>query len=280
LKTAAYWLALTFAPIVWAGSPCTTRQIEGTYAFLANGSVLVPGAPLTGPFMRIGYFTADGRGGLVFTTLAIYNGINFGSEHFTGTYSVASDCAIDLNVALPAPILGNVEFKGWVGENGNDVTFMLVDAATVPPLSTVVGFGKQRDIERCSTGDLRGRWTLELNGSRNLAPGVPGTPWRQLAQLEDDQHGRLTASIITSNGGVISQVKTVGTYAVNSDCTFDLNYSIGSSPYSVRGSLIRQGEADAALNMPAVLNQQGSIVSAGSVATGTMIRQTNAHRED
>jgi hypothetical protein len=266
--------------MVWAGSPCTTHQVEGTYAFLANGSVLVPGAPLTGPFMRIGYFTADGRGGLVITTLAIYNGFNFGSEHFTGTYTVTSDCAIDLNVAVPAPILGNVEFKGWVGGNGSDVTFMLVNAATVPPLSTVVGFGKRRNIDRCATADLGGAWTLELNGFRNLAPGAAGTPWRQLAQIQTDGHGGLSASLITSDSGVVSQATTAGTYAVNSDCTFDLNYSIGGSPYSVRGSLIQQGEADAALNMPAVLNQQGAIVSPGSVATGTMVRQTNAHQND
>src|SRR5215467_13957309 len=76
--------------------PCTVHDVSGAYAFLANGSVLVPGTPITGPFERIGDVIADGRGGLTIQTLAIYNRINFGPERFTGTYTVQADCTFDM----------------------------------------------------------------------------------------------------------------------------------------------------------------------------------------
>jgi hypothetical protein len=271
-------LALVAAQNAWARPFCTSREVKGTYAFLANGSVLVPNTPITGPFMRIGSFKTDGAGGVVFSTLAIYNGINFGPEHFTGTYSVQSDCTIDLHVAVPIPINANVEFKGQVAENGNDVAFMLIDTDSpqAPPISTVVGFGKKRRLAHCSDDDLAGNWRIELNGFRNLPPTGTGTAYRHVGQIQADGTGGLLASFITSDNGAISQETAGGAYTVSPDCTFDLNYTLGGAPYSIRGSLINEGEAFAGLNMPGQEVANLGIVT-GAVATGSMVRQSNSH---
>src|SRR5438105_74411 len=98
MKLTVMILALFCAHAAFAKPGCTTQQVQGTYGLLANGFVLVPGSPISGPFMRIGTFSADGKGGAVISTLAIYNGINFGPEFFSGTYSVTSDCTIDLHL--------------------------------------------------------------------------------------------------------------------------------------------------------------------------------------
>jgi hypothetical protein len=60
---------------------------------------------------------------------------------------------------------------------------------------------------------------------------------------------------------------------MSSVCTFDLNYAIGSTPYSIRGSMIDRDEAFLGLNLPGV-NQPGVGILTGAVATGTRVRQS------
>ena len=258
-------------------STCTTRDVSGTYAFLANGSVLVPGAPISGPFMRIGSFTANGNGAINFSTLAIYNGINFGAETFAGTYSVSSDCAVSFNLAVPQPINANVVFKGQVALGGDDLAFMLIstDDPTKPGISTVAGFGRAREVRSCSNQSIAGGWRMEINGIRNLPPLGTGSLYRQVGRFQNDGRGGLLASFITSNNGTISNEAGAGNYKVFPDCTFDLNYTIGTTLYSIRGSMITGDEAFLGLNMPGV-TQPGVGVISGAVATGTFVRQSDS----
>ena len=256
---------------------CTTSEISGNYAFLANGSVLVPGAPISGPFSRVGNMTADGNGSVHFSTLALYNGINFGLESFSGTYSVNSDCTVDFHVAVPAPVNIGVEFRGQVAGNGDDVSFILVntdDPSAVPPFSTVVGFAQRRQSGNCSVKSAGGTWRIEINGYRNLPPFGTGTPYRQLGQFVLDGRGALTGSLITSNNGLISNDTAVGTYTVGPDCTFDLDYTISGAPYSIHGSVISPTEMFVGLNMPGP-TQPGVGILTGAVATGKMVLETN-----
>ncbi len=268
-------IALALCGACFADIPCVVNEVAGTYAFLANGSVLVPGAPISGPFMRIGYFTADGKGGLHFSTLALYNGINFGVENFTGTYTVSSDCSFSTHAAVPQPVNAGADFKGQIALGGTDVTFMLtnVDDPTKPALSTVTGFGKARSIFNCSNLSLLGAWRMEINGFNNLPPATNSSPFRQVGRFTYDGRGGLLASFITSsNNGVISSDTGAGTYTVNSDCTFDLSYKIGATPYGIRGSMIAFDNAFISLNMPGV-NVPGVGLLTGAVATGTLARE-------
>jgi hypothetical protein len=272
-------IVLALSATCFAAPPCKTKDVSGNYAFLANGSVLGPASPIGGPFMRIGSFNANGSGAIHFSTLAIYNGINFGEESFDGTYSVTSDCAIELHIAVPTPINANVEFRGQIALKGNDVTFMLIntDDPTKPGISTVVGFGRQRLVPACSAKTLEGGWRMELNGTRNLPPFGTGTPYRQVGRFLIDGAGGFLATFITSNNGNIAPETAAGTYTVSPDCTFNLNYSIGSTPYSIRGSVI-SSEAFISLNMPGPA-VPGIGILTGAVATGTMQPESDAAAE-
>jgi hypothetical protein len=273
-------LALLCVQAAWGGDACTTQDVRGTYAFQADGLVLVPGTPITGPFMRIGWFTADGKGSIQAHVLAIYNGINFGQENFSGTYSVSSDCAFDYHAAVPAPINNSdVWFKGQVAENGGDIMFLLYNTKNQnpPPITTIVGHGKRFEHDRCSAEDLLGSWRIELNGVRNLPPFGGGTPYRTVGQIQADGTGGLLASFVTSSVTPTTPFPVLetgaGSYTVSADCTFDLNYSIGSTNYSVRGSLSGRDDAFVGLNMPGPQDPTTGVIFTGAVATGTMAKQ-------
>jgi hypothetical protein len=182
---------------------------------------------------------------------------------------------------VPSPVNANAEFKGQIALGGSDITFMLIntDDPTKPAISTVVGFGRKRQVNVCSAESLDGAWRFELNGTRNLPPFGTGTPYRQVGRIQADGKGGLLASFITSNNGNISTETAAGSYDVSSDCTFDLNYTIGTTPYSVRGSMINFREADLGLNMPGI-TQPGVGIITGAVATGTMVRESEFRRLD
>ena len=262
---------------------CTVADVAGAYAFFADGSILVPGTPITGPFSRIGYFIADGKGGMQISALPDYNGINFGQENFTGTYTVTGDCAFDLLAVVPAPVFALAEFKGQVALGGNQVTFMLVNTQNpqAPPITTVVGFGTRREaipgvpvpLPPCTAEVLDGSWSMEINGFINVFPFVPGTPYRQVGSIQLDGKGGMLGSFVTSNNGTISQQTASGTYTVSNDCTFDLSYTIGATPFGIRGSIVDPNHAFIAMNNPGP-TVPGVGILTGAVAVGNILRQS------
>ena len=269
----------------WSKPFCTNRDVQGTYAFKADGSVLVPGAPISGPFMRLGWFNADGSGKVNASTIAVYNGINFGLEVYGGTYIVSPDCTIDLKLFIPAPINANATFKGRVANEGEDVMFMLMSTENplAPAITTVLGHGRRRKMNRCNVRDLDGAYRIEVNGWFNLSIGIP-TQQRFLGRVQTNGAGALSASFIKSIGGVISEERTNGTYTVNADCTFALTYMLGGFPTVLRGSLIGRGdEAFVALNPPGqtvMIPPFGPVVINGVVATGTMVQESGERDDD
>ena len=264
---------------------CTVADVAGAYAFFADGSILVPGTPITGPFSRIGYFTADGKGGIQTFVLPDYNGINFGQETFGGTYTVSSDCALDIVEFVPAPIFANAEFKGQVALGGNQITFMLfhTDNPFAPAITTVAGFGTLREaipgvpvpLTACTANNLDGSWSMEINGFINLPPiGTGSTPYRQVGSIQlDGKSGGMAGSFVVSNNGTMSQQTASGTYTVSNDCTFDLSYTIGATAWGIRGSIVDPNHAFIALNNPGP-TFPGIGILTSAVATGNLLRQS------
>jgi hypothetical protein len=278
-------ILLAFAPVCLAAPhlPCSLSDVSGSYAFLANGSVFVP--PLAGPFSRIGYFTADGNGGVNIHTLALYNGINFGDENFAGTYTVADDCTFNMTANVPAPIFSPGTFVGQVALGGGDIVFMLTSltSPTAPPaLTDVVGYGSKRAPGFCNSETLAGSWRMDITGTSGIIPGTsPGTTYRQVGQFVADGTSALTASFVTSsNNGTIATQTGTGTYSVNTDCTFNLTYTISGTPYGIRGSIFNGATAYIALNMPGPSTTLPlapgvslPVIITGAVATGKMVKE-------
>jgi hypothetical protein len=114
---------------------------------------------------------------------------------------------------------------------------------------------------------------MEINGFNNLPPSTTPSPFRQVGRFAYDGKGGLLANFTTSsNNGVISFDTGAGRYTVNSDCTFDVSYTIGATPYGIRGSMIARDHAFIGLNMPGV-SVPGLGLLTGAVATGTQVRE-------
>jgi hypothetical protein len=272
-------MAVVAIQTAWSRPFCTVRDVQGVYAFQADGTVLVPNTPITGPFMRLGWFNADGSGKVAASTLAVYNGINFGLEVYGGTYTVTSDCTIEFRLFIPAPINANAVFKGRVANDGEDVMFMLMSTENpqAPAITTVLGHGRRRKLRSCNLSNLNGAYRVEVNGWQSLPPLGAATPQRLLGRVHANGAGAFSASFIKSIGGIISEENTTGTYAVSSDCTFALSYTLGGAPTVLRGTLIDRGqEAFLALNPPGItvaIPPFGPVVINGVVATGTMLQE-------
>jgi hypothetical protein len=279
MKLKVLLLALPLAGFAAARPTCTTHDVSGTYAFNVNGSVLQSGTPLTGPFSRIGYFIADGNGGLQISAVALYDGVDFGPENFTGTYSVTSDCTYNMVAHVGAPIFAPSPARGQVAEGGDNITFMAIGVN-----ADIVAFAQRRtgphnakgEGAKCTTDDLDGVYRMELTGYLNLPPFGNGTAYRQVGSFRLDGKGGLLGSFLTSNNGAISQETGSGAYTVNTDCTFDLSYQIGGANYGIRGSMVDPNKAVIALNMPGVpvvIIPGLPSTAKGAVATGTLVRQ-------
>src|SRR5262249_36881973 len=155
----------------WSRPFCTAKDVQGNYAFLGDGLVLVPGTPITGPFMRVGWFHADGAGNVNASTLAVYNGLNFGPETFTLPYAVTPDCAVQFAGFVLAPIHANIAFNGFVLADGDDIFFLLTGTSgpnAPPPVTTVAGHGRKRKLNSCSVKDLQGDYRVEANGVQGI----------------------------------------------------------------------------------------------------------------
>src|SRR5258706_16270822 len=102
--------------------------------------------------------------------------------------------------------------------------FMLRSPETppAPAITTVLGHGRRRKLNRCSLKDLDGAYRAEVNGWVNLF-AVPVAE-RLLGRVQANGTGGLSASFIKSVGGAISEENTTGSYTVASDCTFAMSF--------------------------------------------------------
>lgn len=270
----------------WGRPFCTAKDVSGPYAFVADGNIMVPNTPITGPFMRMGWVKFDGAGSIQASTLAVYNGINFGQETLTGTYTVDTDCTIELHVNVPAPINQNSHFKGRVANDGEDIFFMLVDVAGIPLPTSVAGHGRRRKLNTCSAKDFTGPYRVEAHGWLNLP--IPNSPFagpavegRLIGRLQGDGAGNGQVYFMKNIGGFIQEEGATATYVVNPDCTFAISYILGGGPIVLRGSFIGLGEeAFVVMDPPGYivnLPPFGNVEINTVVATGTMIQQTVAN---
>jgi hypothetical protein len=93
---------------------CGTSDFSGAYQIDLGGSIVAPKAQ-AGLFHRIGRLVADGNGSFTATSTADYNG-GVVQENFQGTYSVNSDCFVNLSYTdangNPATIVGPLSGHG------------------------------------------------------------------------------------------------------------------------------------------------------------------------
>jgi hypothetical protein len=76
---------------------CNQKDFSGAYALHLTGSIIVPPVGLVpGLFARVGRIVSDGNGHFSAETDANYNGLVIRPESFSGTYTVAANCAVNI----------------------------------------------------------------------------------------------------------------------------------------------------------------------------------------
>ena len=104
---------------------CTARSFSGPYALHFTGNVVVaPLHLLPGEFVRAGKFVPDGSGHFSAETTANYSGFVIQGEEFTGTYTVARNCTVNIQYTYD-----NMQYV-WSGsliENGKGVDLVVAN---------------------------------------------------------------------------------------------------------------------------------------------------------
>ena len=264
---------VTAAQAAHPASGCSNKDLAGVYGMLATGTIIIaPGFPATllGPFARVGRVVADGNGNISVANTASYNG-NIIPESYSGTYTVNSDCSVDIRpvVGLPLGPGGSLvpvpfEFVGALADNGNSAAVVLCGLGPgVPcfpaPMATGnvirVLLSKQDDNRSiCQTKNLSGAFQLDMAGSV-IAGGMP-EPFARDGLLAFDGRGGFSGHATVSSSGLPVLAEDItGTYSVDSLCNVSIAYSLAGA-HTWSGTLSNQSNA-----ADLIVAETGSIVS-------------------
>jgi hypothetical protein len=276
-------VGMAYGQTLHAANECSNIYFFGTYGMYAAGNILVaPGFPasLLGPFARVGQVVADGDGNISVANTASYNGTII-KEAYTGTYTVAPDCSIDIQpiVGLPLGPGGALvpvpfEFVGAMGDNGNSASVVVCGLGPGVPCFPVpsanAGAAPTGNVIRvllrrqglfgpvCSASSLVGAYQLDMSG--NDVSGTSPLPFARDGSVKFDGQGGFSGhDTVSDGGGPVVVENLAGTYAVDSHCNVSMNYSLSGNTHLWTGALTNQG------------NTAYLIVSeAGSVIVGTL----------
>jgi hypothetical protein len=105
---------------------CNARNFSGPYVVHMTGSVVIPPAgTLPGDFVRVGKLVSDGHGGFSAETNVNYSGLLIRAENFAGTYTVATNCTVNIQYTF-----GSVPYvwSGALVANGAGVDLVAATA--------------------------------------------------------------------------------------------------------------------------------------------------------
>lgn len=245
-------VSLTAGQALSAAQNCSNADLKGVYGMLATGSIVVAPPPVpTGPFARVGRVVADGNGNIAITNTASYNGAII-AESYNATYSVNSDCAVDVKPLVPLPIGPGgsfvpvpFEFIGAVADNGNSVAVVLCGVGapcfTQPPGSVIRVLLSRKDVNQapCTTGNLSGAFQVDMAGAVVSGP-VPG-PFARDGRLVFDGRGGFSGHATAVYSGFVVQAEDIsGQYSVDSLCNVSIGFTSGTA-HSWTGTLTDRG---------------------------------------
>jgi hypothetical protein len=268
---------LATAPSALAVSGCTNSYLSGNYAMqlsgvsapgvaMGIGGIAVPASMSTafqqgvignsgnGPIAGAVRLTLDGSGNITGDSSENMAG-QWMQGNVTGSYTVNTDCTFSLALTDAS---GNTENFGGVlvGQDRSAVV-----------LQTDAGSGVSGTLKSvrcfCQTSDLLGTFGLQYAGA---TIGFSNSPYySSVGVVSFDGQGNLTAAESRFSGGSTSQVQSIGTMTVNSDCSFTMALS----------SLSASGGAMNFFGIASANNKQLLIVQsdAATAVTGTMTSQ-------
>jgi hypothetical protein len=207
---------VTTLPVVYAGGGCSNATLTGNYGFTWSGF----GAPAHStkgnevPFAGAGLGTFDGAGNFSATATASSDGSIFNFP-YTATYAVNSDCTGSMTSTN-----GNANMSFVIVSGGAEVSFLDVDAGSTWTLDA------KKAATGCSNATLAGNYGFVYTGFNSKRNNrASELPFDVVGAAAFDGAGNVSFSYTGSFDGSIfaTTAPDVGTYAVNSDCTFTMS---------------------------------------------------------
>jgi hypothetical protein len=201
-----------------AGAECSEATLDGTYLFVAGGSIVKGNNQ--GPTASAGYQVFNGNGKVDQVSSVNLNGNVFRDIRDTATYKVKADCTG--TIIYP----DRSEVDVFIAPDGS----MFTAIRSKPSDIATSGFNLQATAKRvgnaaeakCSEATLHGRYLLAHNGDviEETKKGPPQGPFAQAGHEVYDGNGNVDGLFsLNFNGNVFRHVTVPGTYTVKANCT-------------------------------------------------------------
>jgi hypothetical protein len=216
---------------------CAVATLSGTYLFAGDGFSISGGART--PLAFAGSERFDGAGHVAGTNSFSVGGVVTRRAGFTGTYTLAANCAGTLTIG------NDLHFDFYASPSGDQFAYVQTDAGTVST-TTEHRVSRKTTPQQCRTSTLSGAYLFTSNGFS--ISGSAQTPFA-FAGIDRLDGAGTDNSIVSANvGGAITRQATgTGTYTVAADCTGTLAF--GDSEFfdlyvSPDGSMFVDTETD------------------------------------
>ncbi|MBZ5618674.1 MAG: hypothetical protein LAQ69_08130 [Acidobacteriia bacterium] len=207
---------------------CAATDIHGPYGFQLAGTTTISGAET--PIAVVGRLVFDGKDGISGVSSVNFNGLFLGNPT-TGNYEINTDCTMTLNLQDTSGAFQH--FSGKAAPGGNRVEIHQSDPGTGERGLLV------RTADGCSVAGFSGQYNFTVSGSATplASEGSKGSGSAK-ALVQADGAGNLV--ILRGN------VKTSGTYTVDSDCFVQMDLGLADGDTSalmkLRGVLVNGGK--------------------------------------
>ncbi len=213
---------------------CSNATLRGSYAFTAQGFTVagspVP-PPLQGPFASLGTAVYDGRGGVVLTASATFNGLTQALPPVRGTYQVSPDCT------FVSQLENGATFYASIVDSARELFVIQTTPGVIASGVALAQSGPRRsgseDDSRpnaCRSSLTRGVYGFISQGT-GAPPTVPppaAGPLHGVGTVAFADNGKFRLTAVRSTNGIIDPqpLPLTGTYAYTSDCAFQMNFDV------------------------------------------------------
>jgi hypothetical protein len=202
------------------GAKCSEATLDGTYLFVAEGSIVK--GKNQGPMAAAGYQVFNGDGNVVEVSSINLNGAVYPNIRDDATYKVKADCT----GTITYPDRSEVDV--FIAPDGS----MFKAIRSKPSDIATSGFNLQATAKRvgnaaeakCSEATLHGTYLAAHDGVviEVRDPQFPGPrgPFAQAGHVVFDGNGKVSQVFSANfNGEVLRNDHITGTYNVKADCT-------------------------------------------------------------
>lgn len=190
------------------GGNCSALSLNGPYAATLTGRAFSASGAFSGSYQANGTATFDGQSKVVFSVTANTNLAQAKPFTYTGTYSIASNCAGTMTLPITGAAAAFTLVAWGSGSDfnmtGQDGTYTYSGGGSTLPRA-------------CVTATLSGEYTYSANGFL-LSGSAVTTAGDENGVLQFDGQGNLTAAYAVSSGGGSTQSTATGTYTVAANC--------------------------------------------------------------